>query len=126
MGRTLDQVFAKLPKARRAKIEARVAELIAEEKSLHDLRKAMNKTQVAMAAKLRLGQDSVSRLEHRTDMLLSTLGDYVKAMGGELHLVVEFPNRPPVRLPKLGSIAVRKTAILRERGARKAAPKRIG
>ena len=126
MGRTLDQVFAKLPKARRAKIEARVAELIAEEKSLHDLRKAMNKTQVAIAAKLRLGQDSVSRLEHRTDMLLSTLGDYVKAMGGELHLVVEFPNRPPVRLPKLGSIADRKTATLRKRGARKAAPKRAG
>ena len=99
MGRTLVQVFAKLPKARRAKIEARVAELIAEEKSLHDLRKAMNKTQVAIAAKLRMGQDSVSRLEHRTDMLLSTLGDYVKAMGGELHLVVEFPDRPPVRLP---------------------------
>lgn len=121
MGRTLDQVFAKLPKARRAKIEARVAELIAEEKSLHDLRKAMNKTQVAMAAKLRLGQDSISRLEHRTDMLLSTLGDYVKALGGELHLVVEFPNRPPVRLPRLGSIAKRKTATLRKRGARKAA-----
>jgi hypothetical protein len=126
MGRTLDQVFAKLPKARRVKIEARVAELIAEEKSLHDLRKAMNKTQVAMAAKLRLGQDSISRLEHRTDMLLSTLGDYVKALGGELHLVVEFPNRPPVRLPRLGSIADRKTATLRKRGARKAAPKRVG
>lgn len=121
MGRTLDQVFAKLPKARRAKIEARVAELIAEEKSLHDLRKAMNKTQVAMAAKLRLGQDSVSRLEHRTDMLLSTLGDYVKALGGELHLVVEFPNRPPVRLPGIGGLAKRHTASLRKRGARKSA-----
>src|SRR5882724_4899508 len=110
MGRTLEQVLAKLPAARRAKIEARVAEIVAEEKSLHDLRKAMNKTQIAMARKLKVGQDSISRLEHRTDMLLSTLGDYVQALGGQLHLVVEFPDRPPVRLPELGAIADRATS----------------
>jgi hypothetical protein len=110
MGRTLDQVLAKLPSARRAKIAARVAEIVAEEKSLHDLRKAMNKTQVAMARKLKVGQDSISRLEQRTDMLLSTLGGYIRALGGELHLVVEFPDRPPVRLPELGMIAARACA----------------
>ena len=77
MGRTLEQVLAKLPAARRVKIEARVAAIIGEEKSLHDLRKAMKKTQIAMARKLKVGQDSISRLEHRTDMLLSTLDDYV-------------------------------------------------
>jgi uncharacterized protein (DUF433 family) len=43
MGRTLDQVLAKLPAVRRAKVEARVAEIIAEEESLQDLRKAMNR-----------------------------------------------------------------------------------
>ena len=115
MGRTLEQVLAKLPAARRAKIEARVAAIIAEEKSLHDLRKAMNKTQIAMARKLKVGQDSISRLEHRTDMLLSTLGDYVQALGGRLHLVVEFPDRPPVRLPELGTIANRETSPRRRR-----------
>lgn len=115
MGRTLDQVLAKLPAARRAKIEARVTAIIAEEKSLHDLRKAMNKTQIAMARKLKVGQDSISRLEHRTDMLLSTLGDYVQALGGRLHLVVEFPDRPPVRLPELGTIANRETSPRRRR-----------
>ncbi len=121
MGRTLDQVLAKLPAARRAKIEARVVEIIAEEKSLQDLRKAMNKTQIAMARKLKVGQDSISRLEHRADMLLSTLGEYVEALGGRLHLVVEFPDRPPVRLPELGAIANRDAAPPRKRSTKRAA-----
>jgi hypothetical protein len=121
MGRTLDQVLAKLPAARRAKVEARVAEIIAEEKSLQDLRKAMNKTQIAMARKLKVGQDSISRLEHRADMLLSTLGEYVEALGGQLHLVVEFPDRPPIRLPELGNIANREAGPPRKRGTKRAA-----
>ncbi|MGH6929899.1 MAG: helix-turn-helix domain-containing protein [Dongiaceae bacterium] len=121
MGRTLDQALANLPAARRAKIEARVVEIIAEEKSLQDLRKAMNKTQIAMARKLKVGQDSISRLEHRADMLLSTLGEYVQALGGRLHLVVEFPDRPPVRLPELGAIASRDAARPRKRSTKRAA-----
>jgi transcriptional regulator with XRE-family HTH domain len=110
-----------LPAARRAKIEARVAGIIAEEKSLHDLRKAMNRTQVAMARKLGVGQDSISRLEHRADMLLSTLDEYVQALGGQLHLVVEFPDRPPVRIPELGAITNHNAAPPRKRGTRRVA-----
>jgi DNA-binding transcriptional ArsR family regulator len=121
MGRTLKQVMAGLPAARRTKIEARVAELVAEERSLHDLRKAMNKTQVSMARKLKVGQDSISRLERRTDMLLSTLSDYLKGLGGELHLVVEFGDRPPVRLTELGAIAERGVPKRRRRAAKRAA-----
>jgi transcriptional regulator with XRE-family HTH domain len=98
-----------------------VAEIIAEEKSLQDLRKAMNKTQIAMARKLKVGQDSISRLEHRADMLLSTLGEYVEALGGQLHLVVEFPDRPPIRLPELGNIANREAGPPRKRGTKRAA-----
>jgi hypothetical protein len=107
MGRTLDQVMAELPAKRRAKVEARAAGLIAEELSLQDLRKAMSKTQVSMAKKLRVGQEGVSRLEKRADMLLSTLREYVHALGGDLHLVAEFPDRPPVRLTDLGLVTKR-------------------
>lgn len=101
MARTLNEVMKSLPKARRAKIEARAEELIAEEASLQDLRKAFGLTQVTMAKKLKVGQDTVSRVEKRTDMLLSTLSGYVEAMGGELNLVAEFPDRPAVRLQML-------------------------
>ena len=105
MGRTLKEVMAELPAGRRRKIEARAKELIAEEASLQDLRKAMGRTQVQMAKELGVGQDAVSRVEKRADMLLSTLGDYVEGMGGKLSLVVEFPGRPAVRLKGLEPLA---------------------
>ena len=111
MGRTLDQKIKSLPKARRTKVEVRAADLIAEEATLKDLRKAFGLTQVNMAKKLNVGQDTISRVEKRADMLLSTLSDYVEAMGGELNLVTEFPDRPPVRLHMLEPISGKKKVI---------------
>lgn len=105
MGRTIGQKIARLPAKRRAKVNARAAELIAEEMSLQDLRKALNRMQVEVARTLKVEQDTVSRYEQRTDMLLSTLQDYVEAMGGELDLVARFPNRLPVRIKGLRDIS---------------------
>ncbi len=105
MGPTLKEFIKSLPVEERRMIEARTRELIAEELSLQDLRKAMGRTQVEMARTLGVGQDAVSRIEKRADMLLSTLGAYVKGMGGELKLVAEFPGRPPVRLTGLEPLA---------------------
>lgn len=99
--------IAALSPARRAKVTKRAKTLIAEELSLQDLRRAMNRTQISMAKKLRVGQDTISRVEKRTDMLLSTLRGYVEAMGGELDLVAKFPDRLPVRLADLGEISAR-------------------
>jgi transcriptional regulator with XRE-family HTH domain len=66
--------------------------------TLQELRRARKLTQVRMAKELGITQDSVSRLEKRTDLLLSTLRKTVKAMGGNLSLVAEFPDRAPVVL----------------------------
>jgi len=88
----------KLSPAQRKKVEARAAELIAEEMTLRELRKARKLTQVRMAKALGVTQDSVSRLEKRSDLLLSTLRKTVQAMGGNLSLVAEFPDRAPVVL----------------------------
>lgn len=38
-------------------------------------------------------------------MLLSTLQEYVRAMGGELDLVARFPDRQPVRIKTLRDLA---------------------
>jgi transcriptional regulator with XRE-family HTH domain len=78
--------------------------LIAEEMTLRDLRKARALTQVRLARTLGIGQEHVSRLEQKSDMLLSTLASYVRAMGGDLQLLVEFPDRPPVKLANLADI----------------------
>lgn len=52
-----------------------------------------------------MSQESISRLEERSDLLLSTLMGYVHALGGELHLVAEFPDHPPVLLKGLADLA---------------------
>lgn len=119
MGRTLDEVMKSLPAARRREIEARAKELIAEELTLQDLRKAMGKTQVELAKALDVGQDAISRVEKRTDMLLSTLSEYVKGMGGELKITAEFPGRPSVRLTGFAPLVRQET-----RPRRAAAPAR--
>jgi DNA-binding transcriptional regulator YiaG len=105
MPRTLADKIQQLPIARRRKVESRAKELIAEEMSLRDLRKAMNRTQVEIAKILNVGQVTVSRYEQRSDMLLSTLQGYVRAMGGQLELTVTFPRRKPVKLKSLGEIS---------------------
>jgi transcriptional regulator with XRE-family HTH domain len=87
------------------KREARAAELLAEHATLDDLRRAFKKTQADLAGKLGVGQDAISRLEKRSDMLLSTLRSYVAALGGELSLVATFPDRPPVKIETLDWIA---------------------
>ena len=69
----VDDKISKLSPALRRKVEARAAELIAEEMTLRELRKARKLTQVRMAKTLGVTQDSVSRLEKRSDLLLSTL-----------------------------------------------------
>lgn len=93
---SLKRKLAELSPARRKKVEGRARDLIAGEMTLRDLRKARELTQTHMAEALGIGQDSVSRLEKRSDLLLSTLRSYVAAMGGSLDLVVRFPDRPPV------------------------------
>jgi DNA-binding XRE family transcriptional regulator len=73
MGKTLKERLDRLPAARRAKIEARADELFAEEMSLKDLRKARQMTQQRMAALLGIGQEGISRIEKRSDLLMSTV-----------------------------------------------------
>ena len=58
-----------------------------------------------MAEVLGIGQDSVSRLEQRSDLLISTLRGYVEALGGRLSLVAEFPDKDHVVLSGLTSMA---------------------
>ena len=98
MSRKLDDVMAALPKDRQKRVQARAMELA----TLKDLRLAVQQTQEQMAAVLGVRQDPISRLEQRSDMLLSTLRPYVESMGGKLELVAMFPDRPPVVIDHIG------------------------
>jgi transcriptional regulator with XRE-family HTH domain len=98
MPRNVNDIINKLTRAQRRKVEARAAQLIAEEMTLQELRRARKITQQKIAKSLNIGQEGVSKIERRSDLLISTLRRTVEAMGGSLSLVAEFPDRDPVIL----------------------------
>jgi DNA-binding XRE family transcriptional regulator len=104
MPRNVNDIINKLSPAQRKKVEARAAQLIAEEMTLRDLRRARKLTQQRMAKSLHIGQEGVSKLEKRSDLLISTLRSYVEAMGGSLSIIAEFPDRQPVMLSGIAAM----------------------
>ncbi|MDR3554158.1 MAG: XRE family transcriptional regulator [Syntrophobacteraceae bacterium] len=129
MTRTLNEVIKGLPLDQQQEIEAQATRLIEEEMTLRDLRKAHELTQETLAETLGISQDGVSRIEKRSDFLLSTLRSYVGAMGGKLRLIAEFPDRKPVILSDLKSLDThagrdRKTPSSRAGGKQSGRPKK--
>jgi transcriptional regulator with XRE-family HTH domain len=96
-------VLARFAPERRARIKARAAEIVAEELALSDLRRSKRITQEQVAERLGGRQVYVSRLERRADMKLSTLRQYIDAIGGRLQLLVTFPEGEAVRLKDIGA-----------------------
>src|SRR5579863_3693441 len=117
MGRTLNEVLAGLPKARQDRIAARYRVLKDEVEGLKALRKAAGKAQGDIASSLKISQPSVSKIEKQTDMYLSTLRNYVEAVGGDLELVVRFPKQEPIHLHGLGEVLQTEGDVPRKAGA---------
>ncbi len=53
--------------------------------------------------------DRISKLERGDDALVSTLRRHVRALGGELRLMVEFPDRPPLAIDLNGGRPIAKS-----------------
>jgi DNA-binding XRE family transcriptional regulator len=105
--KNLDRIKRETSPEQQKKINARAAEIIAEELTLQELRKAHRMTQERLAETLNVGQEQISRLEKRSDLLLSTLRSYIEAMGGKLTIIAEFPEGKPVVLAGIGSLESR-------------------
>lgn len=103
MARTLRDKMAALDADRRARVEAEADRLHADYLTLQELRKAKAMTQVHLADVLGVQQATVAKYERQSDLLISTLANYVEALGGKLKLTVEFPDREPVALDGLGA-----------------------
>ncbi len=91
MAKKFTELQAKMSPASQARAAAR-AEAMLVEMQLRELRKARQATQVDVAKAMNVEQAAVSKLERRDDMYVSTLREYVKALGGELKLVASFPD----------------------------------
>lgn len=102
--KNLERIRNEMSPARRRKISNRAKELLAEEMTLRELRKAHKLTQQRLAESLGVGQDQICKLEQRSDLLLSTLRSYVEAMGGKLTIMAEFPEHKPVVLSGIAAL----------------------
>jgi hypothetical protein len=98
-----EQILAEESEETRQWVRQRAAELIAEEMNLREVRRLRKLTQARLSKKLKIGQEGVSRIEKRSDLYISTLRGYVEGVGGELTLMVRFPDQPPVILAGLGA-----------------------
>jgi Helix-turn-helix domain len=95
-------VIAGFSAERRKAIKVRAKELIISEMALGDIRKSRALTQEQVAKKLGGKQVYVSRLESRSDVKVSTLRGYVKALGGDLQLLVTFPDGEKAEIARRG------------------------
>lgn len=101
---THDDYKKKLTPEQRARVDELARKLLAEERTLREIRKARELSQVTMAQILGMNQGDVSKLERRTDAYLSTIRRYVEAMGGTLELIATFPDTGPIKIANLGDL----------------------
>ena len=92
MARNFNVLKAKMSPERRKRVEARVVGALSE-MALADIREAYGLTQTKLANALDLDQGSVSKMERRNDMYISTLREMIEAMGGTLEIRAVFPDR---------------------------------
>jgi transcriptional regulator with XRE-family HTH domain len=101
MARNYRELQAKMDPASLADNKRRVREEL-QRMALEELRGARRLTQTDMAEMLDVPQSSISRIERRADMYLSTLRDYVHAVGGELRIQAVFPDGGTVVIDRFG------------------------
>jgi DNA-binding XRE family transcriptional regulator len=101
MARSFEELRKQIPPERRARNRRRAEELLAELR-LREVRAACELTQQQLAERLNIDQPNVSRIENRSDVHVSTLSDYIAALGGRLEILAVFPEGT-VRIAQFGN-----------------------
>jgi len=94
---SVSQLFKQLPPEREQRIRAE-AEQISAAIKLANLRKQQNLTQQQVATRIHTTQANVSKLESRADVQLSTLVQYVHALGARINIEAVLPDGSRVNL----------------------------
>lgn len=105
MAKTMREKVQSFSKERQENIARLAAEMVEEELTLRELRKKQRLTQEQIAQFLGVNQESISRLERRNNIYVSTLRNYIHAIGGKLHLDVELQNGETIRLVDEGEFS---------------------
>lgn len=91
MAKKFSALRAQMSPESRRRAKERAQALMAE-MPLQELRNARHLTQEALATSLGKTQPQISKLEKQSDLYVSTLRSYIRAMGGELDIVARFPD----------------------------------
>ena len=103
--RNFRELLKAMPAERQEAIEKRIRKSL-QAMPLDQLRKAQEMTQFQLAGILGVNQGEISKIEHRSDICISTLADYVEAMGGRLEIRAVFKDRE-VRITQFERLAAR-------------------
>ena len=95
MAKSFQTLRGKMSPESQARAEARTNEMLVE-LALQDLRKSLNLTQDQVAEAMQMNQAAVSKMEHQSDIYVSTLRKFVLALGGHVKIVASFPDREVV------------------------------
>jgi transcriptional regulator with XRE-family HTH domain len=104
MAKNAKALQAKISPESQAHGEATAARLI-EEMALDELRAARALTQEHLSMILGVKQSAISKLERRADMYVSTLRQFIEAMGGQLEIRAVFPEGD-VRITQFQTLTV--------------------
>jgi DNA-binding XRE family transcriptional regulator len=91
MARPYSELREKMDPERRARAAKKTKQLLLE-LELSEIRQAHNLTQVEVARSLEINQSAVSKIEHQTDILISTLAKYLESLGASLKVAAVFPE----------------------------------
>jgi len=92
MARNFDELLSKMSAAARAEVERRVTIKLAAMR-LSEIRKQLGVTQEELAGRLGMKQASLSKLERRPDVRLSTLKRVASALGGSMEVRLRVGKR---------------------------------
>lgn len=102
MAKPLNELRKQIKPEVQAAARAKAINIVAE-MSLSETRKARGLNQTAVAQKLDIAQSNISQMESRPDTLLSTLNQYIEALGGKLELYATFPDGQNVKINQFSS-----------------------
>lgn len=97
MSKPLSELRKKISPEVQSKARAKAVSIMAE-MSLAETRKARGFNQSALAKLMGIKQPNVSQVESRPDALVSTLNQYIEALGGKLEIHAKFPDGQDVEI----------------------------
>ena len=95
MAKSFQTLREKMSPEAKARAQERTNEMLVE-LALQDLRKSLDLTQEQVAETMQMNQAAVSKMEHQSDIYVSTLRKFIEALGGHVKIVASFPDREVV------------------------------